>query len=671
MDGTFDAWKAMSSASTSVVVDALVGCDRTGRITVWNEAAASLFGYAEEEVLGKPYIVLMPPRFRQAHEQGLLTQGMHPPKELLARRRRWIGQRKDGGEFPFDMSIRWWIVREGTCLVGSISPVSDESIPAEQLPDVSADHFDTTIAEAIPQLVWLTNAPGQVQYCNRRWYEYFGLTPSDLELIAEKAILHPDERPAWIEKWVHSVATGEPFEHECHLRRADGEYRWFLNRSIPLRDERGRVRQWLGTSTDIHDQKLAQTLIASQRDDLEAIVVQRTHELRQTVAALEAEVRAHENAQNAAQASERRLQSALDGARDFVWDYDCLTGELYRSAGWSTMLGHDEAPFDSSIEHWKEIAHPEDQVVAHQAFLDFIAGKTEFHETEYRLRDASGGWRWIASKGKIVARAADGTPLKAAGTSADITERKIAEAALEAAREEAERASRAKSEFLENMSHELRTPLNSIIGFASVLRRNRAQKLGAGELTYLDRIHANGVALLRLIDDVLDAAKIEAGRMEITMSTVLLDEMIRDLVAQCESQARPDVRVIAELPSHPLYLRADALRLRQVLLNQLSNAIKFTEDGSITAAVVCSDAREPIRIEIRDTGIGISPERAATIFDSFEQADAGTARLYGGTGLGLAISRALCEQMGFTLTMTSEVGVGSTFTIGMARRIAS
>jgi signal transduction histidine kinase len=130
------------------------------------------------------------------------------------------------------------------------------------------------------------------------------------------------------------------------------------------------------------------------------------------------------------------------------------------------------------------------------------------------------------------------------------------------------------------------------------------------------------------------------------------------------------VRLIAELPAHPLYVRADALRLRQIVLNQLSNAIKFTETGSITVAVVCSETREPLRIEVRDTGIGISPERVAKIFDSFEQADSGTARLYGGTGLGLAISRGLCEQMGFTLTMTSEMGVGSTFTIGMEPRTA-
>jgi two-component system sensor histidine kinase/response regulator len=388
--------------------------------------------------------------------------------------------------------------------------------------------------------------------------------------------------------------------------------------------------------------------------------------LRETVTTLEAQVAAYRLAQETAAARERRLQAALDGAGQYVWDYDCVTGDVYRSAGWSRMLGYEDVPFDSSIAHWEEIAHPDDQRIAVASFRDFIEGRNRSHEAQFRLRNASGAWRWIESKGKIVERAPDGRPLKAAGTSTDITERKKSEEALERAKQEAERASRVKSEFLENMSHELRTPLNSIIGFANVLKRNRSKNLEASDLTYLDRIRENGVALLRLIDDVLDIARIEAGRMEITLSTVRLDAMIRDLKAQCERQAQPGVQVIAELPAHALYIRADELRLRQIVLNQLSNAIKFTQTGSITAAVVCSHTGEPLRIEVRDTGIGIPPERAARIFESFEQADSGTARLYGGTGLGLAISRALCEQMGFTLTMTSEVGVGSTFTIGLA-----
>jgi len=406
---------------------------------------------------------------------------------------------------------------------------------------------------------------------------------------------------------------------------------------------------------------------SAEQDTFEELVAQRTQALRERILALEAEVAALHRAQEAAEASQRRLQASLDGARDVVWDYDCVTGEVYRSPAWSTMLGYREGPFDSSIEHWLEIAHPEDQKLAYVGFRDFIEGKVDFHDSEYRLRDASGGWRWIESRGTIVERAADGRPLRVAGTSADITERKNAEEALELAKREAERASRAKSEFLENMSHELRTPLNSIIGFANVLKRNRAKTLEGSDLTYLDRIRENGVALLRLIDDVLDVAKLDAGRMEITISTVRLDAMLRDLRAQCEGQTKPGVQLIAEIPERSLYVQADELRLRQILLNLLSNAIKFTETGSITAAVVCSDAWEPLRIEVRDTGIGISPERAARIFDSFEQADSGTSRLYGGTGLGLAISRALCEKMGFTLTMNSEVGVGSKFIIGMPR----
>ncbi len=533
-------------------------------------------------------------------------------------------------------------------------------------PPYAKMNYDTTIAESIPQLVWLTNAPGHIEYANRRWYEYFGLSEADLACIAERELLHPDERPEWTAKWVHALTTEEPFEHECHLRRTDGQYRWFISRSVPLRDETGEVHRWFGTSTDIHDQKVAQEQIAAQRDELESLVKQRTRELELTVGELEAEAHATRRARMAAQDSERRMQSALDGARDFVWEYDCQTREIYRSKGWSEMLGYGAVPFDSSIEHWHEIAHPADQIPALKSFSELLLGTADTHAVEYRLRDASGDWRWVSSKGKITERAADGTPLKAAGTSTDITERKLADAALRAAKEEAERASRAKSEFLANMSHELRTPLNSVIGFANVLRKNRSGHLGTSELTYLDRIQANGVQLLRLIDDVLDLAKVEAGRMEMELSTVRLDEMIHDLVAQCEGQTRPGVILIADIPHAGLLLRADAHRLRQVLLNQLSNAIKFTESGSITIAVMCNEACEPTRIEVRDTGIGVAADRAATIFNSFEQADTGTARIYGGTGLGLAISRSLCEQMGFTLTMESAVGLGSTFIIGLA-----
>jgi PAS domain S-box-containing protein len=647
-------------------VDALIGCDGHGRITVWNEPAAQLFGYEESEIVGQSYIVLVPPRFRAGHEQAVRANRGRPHASLMGKSRRWIGLRKDGSELEFEMSLRWWSVKEGTCIAGSISPVLDSGVSRAERPVVQALKYDNTIAEAIPQLVWLSNVNGRLVYCNQRWYEYFGLSAADLGSAVERVILHADEQQQWMEKWVQALASEQPFEHESRLRRADGEYRWFLSRSIPLRDEHGRVHHWFGTSTDIHDQKMAQAQMAAQRDELESLVALRTQELRETVAALEEESHAHEIAQRAAQASERRLQAALDGARDFVWESDCASDRVYRSSGWSTMLGYPETRVDSTSDEWIMNIHPGDQKRTMLHFRQFIAGEVDYYDAEYRVRDACGAWRWIASRGKIVERDESGLALKAAGTSADITLRKAEREALQAAKEEAERASRAKSDFLANMSHELRTPLNSVIGFANVLRKNRGGRLGLSDLTFLDRIQANGVHLLRLIDDVLDLAKVESGRMVLALETIRLDELIRETVAQSEGQFRDGVRMVTVLPAGQLFVRADRDRLRQVVLNLLSNAIKFTEKGDITLTARCDRDGAPVRIEVQDTGIGIPPDRVAAIFNSFEQADSGTARRFGGTGLGLAISRSLCGQMGFTLNVESEPGVGSTFIVGLA-----
>jgi two-component system sensor histidine kinase/response regulator len=407
-------------------------------------------------------------------------------------------------------------------------------------------------------------------------------------------------------------------------------------------------------------------LEGTRRSELESIVAERTLELQEAIAALEKEKAAFRLAELEASASAHRLQSALDGGRDFVWDYDCRTGVVFRSSGWTTMLGYEEEAFDSSPEHWTAIAHPGDQEQAYQLFRKFIEGDIDFHEAEYRLRDAAGAWRWVASKGRVVERDANGKPLRAAGTSTDITDRKEAQEALRASKEEAERANRAKSEFLANMSHELRTPLNSVIGFANVLRKNREGRLTQTDVKYLDRIQANGVHLLRMIDDVLDIAKVEAGRMQLTLSVVRLDEMMAESVALCEGQLRAGVRMLLICPPCPISVRADGDRLRQVVLNLLSNAMKFTEKGDILVTLHCDTEGTPLRIEVRDTGIGIPSDRTAAIFNSFEQAETGTARRFGGTGLGLAISRSLCEQMGFTLTVESEFGSGSTFIIGLA-----
>jgi signal transduction histidine kinase len=255
--------------------------------------------------------------------------------------------------------------------------------------------------------------------------------------------------------------------------------------------------------------------------------------------------------------------------------------------------------------------------------------------------------------------------LAALFVSRDIDRRLRAEEEARRAKEVAEAASRAKSEFLAMMSHELRTPLNSVIGFSNVLLRNRAGNLRERDLLYLRRIRAGGQHLLSLINEVLDLSKIEAGRMQLDRAPVALGALVEDTLASFEGQLRDrPISLDAEIPEHLTPIMTDPAKLLQVLTNLIGNAIKFTERGSVVVRVIAEPAsRRPERIDVIDTGIGIPHDRQQAIFDAFEQADSSTARQYGGTGLGLAVSKSLCDLLGYSLEVRSEVGAGSMFSI--------
>lgn len=324
---------------------------------------------------------------------------------------------------------------------------------------------------------------------------------------------------------------------------------------------------------------------------------------------------------------------------------------------WERIMGYtiDELLAKPFIE----FVHPDDR----EATMAQAARLAQGHEMisfENRYRTKEGNYKWFfwngtasIERGLIFAMARDITDIKQSAEQ------------LKHARDLAESATQAKSEFLAKMSHELRTPLNSVIGFTNILLKDKDRKLTESETTYLERILGNGKHLLELINDILDLSKVEAGKLELQLTTVALDEIIVSTLAQLEGQVQgTKIRLEAQIPEKIELLNTDKAKLKQVLINLVGNAIKFTEEGSVTVVVHTQpDTSQPERIEVQDTGIGIPPDRIATIFEAFQQVDSSTSRKFEGTGLGLAISHSLCELMGYDLSVESEPGVGSTFSI--------
>jgi signal transduction histidine kinase len=297
--------------------------------------------------------------------------------------------------------------------------------------------------------------------------------------------------------------------------------------------------------------------------------------------------------------------------------------------------------------------------------LDALAGLRTQLPDVFMTQASTGEEIWLEISVTPM-RSAEGHTLGGLLVARDITERKRLTDVVLAGKLAAEEANRSKSDFLARMSHELRTPLNAVIGFTNVLRRNRHGRLERDEMTYLERINANGRHLLGLINEVLDLAKIESGREFAELAPVSLATLVRDTMAELDVRASgASVRLQTQLPAGALEAMTDEAKLKQVLINLIGNAIKFTPPSGRVTVSACIDPTTgcPTRIDVADTGVGIPPERLSAIFEAFEQADTDTSRRYGGTGLGLSIARSLCALMGHELVVQSEVGVGSTFSI--------
>lgn len=366
-----------------------------------------------------------------------------------------------------------------------------------------------------------------------------------------------------------------------------------------------------------------------------------------------------------------RLQLAVDAAGLALWDWQPPAAEVFLTARWGELLGDISADGFWAVSALHERVHPEDMESLRTEMLALMEGRSQRSVVQHRVRAAE-GWIWVETHGMVAEHDPQGRPLRFMGTVVDIRERKRIEQDSSRARELAAQASRAKSDFLANVSHEVRTPLNALMGLTRMLTDS---PLNAEQAQWLALMDTSAHALAQLLNDILDLSRIEAGKLDIENLRFDLHQVLEQVVSDHAEQARAkplDVRVDLS-PSLPQWVMGDAARLRQVMNQLLSNAVKFTPAGGrvdvkASAAHPQGDGLYQLEVQVRDTGEGIARHQQAAIFEAFTQADASTTRAHGGSGIGLAICARLAGLMGGGIALQSEPGLGSTFTLNLPLR---
>ncbi|NQU71554.1 MAG: PAS domain-containing protein [Rhodospirillales bacterium] len=355
-----------------------------------------------------------------------------------------------------------------------------------------------------------------------------------------------------------------------------------------------------------------------------------------------------------------RLAEAMEAGGVGIWDWNLLTDELYIAPRLRNVLGYREGELGGDIEAWRLRVHPADRTDLQEAIDAHLLGRTEEIEVEHRMTHRKGGIRWFRFRARAT-RGPSGEAVRVAGTCTDVTAQKRIELELRAATQAAQLANRAKTDFLAHLSHELRTPLNAIIGFSEAIKDGYLGPITVEKSReYATDVHSASIHLLDLINDVLDLSKVEAGEVRLNEETIVLREAIHSAIRLVEGRAATGrLRLNVEIPDNIARLRADPRLLRQVLLNLLTNAVKFTDSGGTITARARQRDDGGITLEVADTGVGIAAEDIPGALTPFTQVGEDVAEREEGTGLGLPLAKSLVELHGGTLELHSSKGTGT------------
>jgi len=548
-------------------------------------------------------------------------------------------------------------------MIGTLQDVTERT-RAEDAMRTSDERFKT-IARATNDAIWDWDLATNLVWWSESFQTLFGYRADEIEPGVESwySRLHPDDIArvsSAVREVVESGATH--WSDEYRFRRGDGGYAYVLDRGYVLRDRQGRPTRMIGAMMDISKDKQAQRAIIQSEARKAAIlesgldcIITMDHEGRVTE---------FNPAAERTFGYERREVMGKELAELIIppafRERHRLGVIQYAEIGDSPILGKRIeviAMRADGSEFPAELAITRIGVDGPPEFSAYLRDITQRREAEEAI------WR---ARADLAARVEQRTSELAKANEAlhlEVAERKRAEIESEQAKAVAEAASRSKSEFLANMSHEIRTPLNGVIGMADLLL---GTDLADRQRRYAEIVRSSGESLLGLINDILDFSKIEAGKLEIGSADFDLcacaEEVVQMLAPRAASKG---LELACHIhPDLPTILRGDADRIRQVLVNLVGNAIKFTNGGSVVVRMTVDEVREhalTVRVAVSDTGVGIPGSELDRLFKSFSQVDTSATRRHGGTGLGLAISKQLAELMGGTIGVESERGRGSTF----------
>ncbi len=599
--------------------EGLIVINAQGIIKLINPAISRLFGYEEHELLGHNVKIIMPDSIAKHHDAYLQSVDLNKPK-ILNKTTSAKGKRKDDSTFPLNLTITPININSKLYFSAILRDLSDKTklqskilSTQKKLKDRSRELAFRVAAVNEHALVSISDLNGIITYANDKFCQTSGYKEEEL-LGKTHGILNSGEHPkSFFKDMWDTILSGKTWHGEIKNRTKQGQAYWVQATIVPYLDEQGKPERFIAIRTDITQQKILEFKLKHNKT---------------------------------------RLALSHQFANIGTWEWDIQSNSIFWSEQVPVLFGLERGRLKTTLDKFLSLVHPDDvECINNTIQTSLESGIT--YDIEHRVIWPDGTVKWVHEKGNVI-RNQKGKATRMLGVIIDIDKIKQTQLQLE-------QASRAKSEFLSSMSHELRTPLNAILGFAQLLQSDVDTPLNEDQQESVMHIYQSGQHLLDLINDILELSRIEAKKLEISHDIINIQDVMQACLPILKPLAEKKLVTLELLSSDRIYIVGDSTRLKQVVINLISNAIKYNKpEGRVSIRYeVLGDT---LKIIVKDTGIGIPESKQAAVFQAFERLGQETSNIEG-TGIGLVITKELVQAMGGDIGFESQEGKGSTFWI--------